>query len=176
MIPAALALALMPVVIAVMGVAAWMSYLAARRITRRIDKIVQAAKRLRSGDYSARVAPTGEDEIARLETDFNAMAFTLDETLTALRTERDTVNGLLQTRRELIAAVSHELRTPVATMRGYLESTLNSWQDMPPAALRQPAHRTARQPVDHARAEEAALPRRSTALGWRWTRQRGCCC
>jgi signal transduction histidine kinase len=126
----------MPVVIAVMGVAALMSYFAARRITRRIDKLVQATTRLRSGDYSARLDPVGEDEIAQLEQDFNAMAATLEKTLTELRTERDTVSGLLQTRRELIAAVSHELRTPVATMRGYLESTLAGWQDAPPSTLR----------------------------------------
>jgi signal transduction histidine kinase len=126
----------MPVVIAVMVVAALMSYFAARRITRRVDKLVQATTRLRSGDYTARLDPVGEDEIAHLEQDFNAMAATLEKTLTELRTERDTVSGLLQTRRELVAAVSHELRTPVATMRGYLESTLAGWQDAAPPTLR----------------------------------------
>ena len=52
------------------------------------------------------------------------MAATLQETLTALQTERDTVTRLLKSQRELTAGVSHELRTPVATMRGYLDSLL----------------------------------------------------
>jgi len=64
------------------------------------------------------------------------MASDLERTLSALEAERDTVTGLLDTRRELVASVSHELRTPVATMRGYLESALANWDDAPPPTLR----------------------------------------
>src|SRR5579884_1778685 len=54
-----------------------------------------------------------------------------------LQNERDRVAALLQERRELIANVSHELRTPVATLRGYLETTLMHWNEMAPANLHQ---------------------------------------
>src|SRR5690606_166706 len=78
----------------------------------------------------------GEDELARLQGAFNAMAAELQRTLGDLQAERDRVAALLEERRRLVAAVSHELRTPVATIRGYLEADLARWDDEPPAGLR----------------------------------------
>jgi signal transduction histidine kinase len=114
------------------------SFLYSRRITRRIQSLAEATDALRAGDYTVRVPVAGEDEVARLQSDFNAMAADLQTAVRALRAERDTVAHLLRARRELVAAVSHELRTPVATMRGYLESTRARWDasDAPPATLR----------------------------------------
>lgn len=109
----------------------------ARRITQRIEMLVSAASAMRAGNYSIRIPVQGEDEVARLQNDFNVMAAHLEETLHELQEERDNVAQLLNERRELIASVSHELRTPVATMRGYLESTLANWNDVPPTMLRQ---------------------------------------
>ena len=60
------------------------------------------------------------------------MADDLGRTLGELQAERDKVTSLLQSRRDLIANVSHELRTPVATIRGYLESTLDGRDEEPP--------------------------------------------
>lgn len=117
--------------------AALVSFVVARGVTRRIESLAAATSRLRSGDYSSRVAVTGADEIAHLQTDFNAMAADLDRARRDLRAERDTVAALLRARQELIASVSHELRTPVATLRGYLESTRTHWHDGPPPTLRQ---------------------------------------
>ncbi|GAB4525581.1 MAG: hypothetical protein OHK0046_41500 [Anaerolineae bacterium] len=99
------------------------AYFISRPITARIEHLAGMTARLRSGDYSARVTVHGLDEVAQLQTDFNAMAATLEEAMTALRTERDMVRNLLQSRREWLATISHELRTPVATLRGYLEVT-----------------------------------------------------
>ena len=113
------------------------SSVVARRTTRRIEALVAATSALRAGDYGIRVPVEGEDEIARLQADFNAMAADLDRALRDLHTERDTVATLLQARRELIASVSHELRTPVATLRGYLESTRTHLNGAPPPTLRQ---------------------------------------
>ncbi|GCE22805.1 sensor histidine kinase [Dictyobacter kobayashii] len=114
------------------------SYIFTRRITRRIEHLALATSMLRSGDYSIRVNIEGEDEIAHLQADFNAMASALESTMRALKEERDNVQTLLNARRELIASVSHELRTPVATVRSYLESSLANWQqDQPPVTLKQ---------------------------------------
>jgi signal transduction histidine kinase len=113
------------------------SYLFARRMTRRIEGLAQAASALRQGNYAMRVPVSGEDEIARLQSDFNAMAADLERTLRELQAERDAVATLLKARRELVASVSHELHTPVATLRGYLESTRVHWEQTPPATLRQ---------------------------------------
>jgi signal transduction histidine kinase len=111
------------------------SYLVARRTTRRLEALAAAAKSLRDGDYTARVDVMGEDEVAQLQANFNAMADDLERTVDALQAERDKVTSLLQSRRDLIANVSHELRTPVATIRGYLESTL-AGRDEEPLKLR----------------------------------------
>jgi signal transduction histidine kinase len=113
------------------------SYLFSRRLVRRIENLAQGAGELRNGNYSVRVPVEGRDEVARLQTDFNAMAADLEHTLYELKEERDNVGTLLNARRELIASVSHELRTPVATIRSYLESALMGWQEQPPETLRQ---------------------------------------
>ncbi len=73
----------------------------------------------------------GEDEIARLQADFNAMAEHLEQTLHELQTERDRVAKLVQAQRQLIASVSHELRTPVATIRSYLDATIQPLDEVP---------------------------------------------
>ncbi len=112
------------------------SFLVARRTTRRLEALVAAAKALRTGDYDARVAVVGEDEVAQLQADFNAMADELEQTLHDLQVERDTVSRLLDARRELVAGVSHELRTPVAIVRATLESALDRWPERPAAVLR----------------------------------------
>ena len=103
------------------------SILFTRRISRRVEDLAAATSALSQGDYSIRIAVDGEDEIARLQADFNVMASALEETMRELKAERDNVRTLLEARRELIASVSHELRTPVATVSGYLESTLANW-------------------------------------------------
>jgi signal transduction histidine kinase len=112
------------------------AYLLSRRTTRRLVALTEAAVRLRGGDYDARVEVQGEDEIAQLQADFNAMASNLRQAMGDLQLERDKVTALLQGQRELVASVSHELRTPVATMRGHLESSKASWDERLPQPLR----------------------------------------
>jgi signal transduction histidine kinase len=112
------------------------SYLFVRHTTARLQALARATGRLRAGDYAIRVPVAGEDEVAELQANFNAMAADLERAVAEVQAERDTVAGLLRARRELVASVSHELRTPVATLRGYLESTLSHWNGDPPATLR----------------------------------------
>jgi signal transduction histidine kinase len=122
-------------VIVMLPPSAIFSYFIARRTTRRLERLAAAAKAMREGDYGARVSVEGEDEVAQLQANFNAMAAELDRTLQDLETQRDTVAHLLQSRRELVVSVSHELRTPVATVRAMLESALKQ-QGARPASLR----------------------------------------
>jgi len=110
------------VLVVVLPPSALFSFLVARRTTARLEKLAAATAALRAGEYSTRVEVEGEDEVAQLQADFNAMAVNLEKTLVELAAERDKVARLLDARRELVASVSHELRTPVATIRGYLES------------------------------------------------------
>jgi signal transduction histidine kinase len=115
--------------------AALASYLFSRRITQRLEGLAQSTSHLRDGDFDSRVTISGEDEIAQLQADFNAMANKLESTLEDLQTERDKVASLLDAQRQLTATVSHELRTPLATIQGYLEPTLEDWEGSPPETL-----------------------------------------
>jgi signal transduction histidine kinase len=110
------------------------SYFVAKQTTRRLEALTRATAALRGGDYAARVPVRGEDELAQLQADFNAMAERLECTLADLSAERDNVARLLRARRELVAGVSHELRTPVATVRATLESLLDHWEIAPTQA------------------------------------------
>jgi signal transduction histidine kinase len=124
-------------ILAALPPSALFSYVFARGASLRILALARATERLRSGDYSTRSPVQGEDEVAQLQANFNAMAVDLERGVQDLRAERDQVATLLAQRRELIASVSHELRTPVATLRGYLESATLRWNDnATPDALR----------------------------------------
>ncbi len=114
---------------------ALLSFLVARRTTRRLEALAEAIEALRQGQYDSRVELVGEDEVARLQSGFNAMASDLARTLSDLEAERDKVASLLQSRRELVAGVSHELRTPVATIRATLESALTGQAEALPDGL-----------------------------------------
>jgi signal transduction histidine kinase len=119
--------------IIVLPLAATVSYVALRPTTRRLDGLTAATGSMREGDLATRVDVQGEDEVARLQADFNAMAADLQRSVAELEGERDTVRHLLEARRELFTAVSHELRTPVATLRAYLDTSLDHLDGGPPA-------------------------------------------
>jgi signal transduction histidine kinase len=106
------------------------SYVFAKRMTKRLEMLATATSALHSGDYSVRINVGGQDELAQLQNDFNAMAAALEKAVADLNAEKAKSESLLQSRRQLVASVSHELRTPVATLRGYLESQLNQPQGL----------------------------------------------
>jgi hypothetical protein len=91
---------------------------AARRFTRPVLLLSEAAAAIGNGDLSARVLAGNDvatnDEMAALLERFNLMAARLDGTVKALRRERD--RG-----QEHLADVSHELRTPLAALRAFVD-------------------------------------------------------
>jgi signal transduction histidine kinase len=104
------------------------SYLLARRLVRRLERLGRAAEAFAAGDLSRRVdteARNGSgDEVSQLAARFNAMADRLSETLAEVAAEKAAVEAALHAKRELVANVSHELRTPLASIRGHTESLL----------------------------------------------------
>ena len=82
------------------------SVLVATRLSRPIDELAAASRRVAAGDYSHPV-PAADGELGDLAASFNAMA-------AGLAAEE-------QRRRDLIGDVAHELRTPIASVRGYVE-------------------------------------------------------
>lgn len=82
--------------------------LLARMISRPLERVGAAARRVAAGDYGARVPRAGSTQLASLADSFNQMSEALEEQ------ERQ--------RAELVANFAHELRTPLTNLRGYLEA------------------------------------------------------
>jgi two-component system, OmpR family, sensor kinase len=85
-----------------------LSYVLARRLTRPIDALSLATRRLAAGEEQVTVPVDGDDELAGLGRSFNAMANELART-------RESQRGFLE-------SVSHELKTPLTAIRGYGEA------------------------------------------------------
>jgi signal transduction histidine kinase len=80
----------------------------ARAVSRPVERLTAAARRMESGDLSVRVEPRGGAELEELAHGFNAMAAALD------RNE--------DLRRRMVSDVAHELRAPLTNIRCELES------------------------------------------------------
>jgi signal transduction histidine kinase len=78
-----------------------------RRIAAPVENLVEAAGRIRSGDYSVRVREDGAPELRSVAQAFNAMTAQLEAS------EKQ--------RRSFLADVTHELRTPLSVIRGQAE-------------------------------------------------------
>jgi signal transduction histidine kinase len=84
------------------------AFLLGRSMGDRVDRLVDTAGQLASGDLAARAPEDGPAELARLGSSLNEMAVSLGQVFDA--------------RRELVAWASHDLRTPVAAIRAMLEA------------------------------------------------------
>ncbi len=88
-------------------------------LTRNLDRLARAVRRLQDGDYSARVTGIrGHDELSDLAEAFNAMAARTERAVGALH-RADAL------RREVLANISHDLRTPLTSIEGYAETILH---------------------------------------------------
>lgn len=74
-----------------------------------VDEASRAADRIATGDLSARVPVTSQDEFGEWALRFNRMADNLAETIARLEAAEER-------NRRFVADVSHELRTPVAAL------------------------------------------------------------
>jgi signal transduction histidine kinase len=87
-------------------VVAWaVGWLLARRITRPITRLEQAAETLGRGEWGHQVPVEGEDEVASLARSFNAMSTRLGDAYAA--------------QAAFVGDVSHELRTPITSIQGF---------------------------------------------------------
>ena len=79
-----------------------------RSIMKPIRQLKDAAVRMSSGDFAARVEVTRPSaEVEELSKAFNSMA--------------DELSEIEQSRREFVANVSHELRSPITSIMGYIQ-------------------------------------------------------
>jgi signal transduction histidine kinase len=78
-----------------------------RRMTRPMDNLIEAARRIEAGDYSAQVREWGPPELRSVARAFNSMSARL--------------KTIDEQRRGFLADVTHELRTPLSVIRGQAE-------------------------------------------------------
>ncbi len=111
------------------GIALSVGYFVTEAITDRILVLGQAAREIARGDLSVRVPVRGQDEMARLGLDFNAMTAQLE----AVEQKKRELDSL---QRDLIAWVSHDLRTPLTSIRAILEALGDGVVDEPETVQR----------------------------------------
>jgi two-component system sensor histidine kinase BaeS len=114
-------LALLSIALAMTALSAALAFPLARRLVRPLQELQATTQRLASGDFSARVTVSADDELGRLGQDFNALAQTLE------RNE--------QARRRWVADISHELRTPLAVLRAEIEALQDGVRPLERAAI-----------------------------------------
>ena len=79
-----------------------------RRMTRPMSNLIDAARRIESGDYSAQIPEWGSADIRSVARAFNSMSARL--------------KTIDEQRRNFMAEVTHELRTPLSVIRGQAEA------------------------------------------------------
>ena len=84
------------------------------RITKPLRQLCEGTKRLREGDYSARVNLRLKNEFSELQNTFNEMAERIEKE-TALRKQSE------DDRKKLILDISHDLKNPLSSVTGYAE-------------------------------------------------------
>jgi two-component system sensor histidine kinase BaeS len=93
------------IVVALVAIAAFGGV---RRMARPMTDLIEAARRIESGDYSVRVAEEGSQDVQSVARAFNAMSARL--------------KTIDEQRRNFMADVTHELRTPLSVIRGQAEA------------------------------------------------------
>ena len=111
-------LAILIVSVGIVALAALVSILFSRTITRPLAKLTSTAHVLASGDYSARVSTDSQSELGELATTFNEMAARLEKDVDELRKQEFW-------RRELIMNITHDLATPLTAIAGLGESLVD---------------------------------------------------
>lgn len=91
--------------------AALVAWFVGSRLLRPLDEIRTATRRMAAGDYSARVRPPGELELASLADDVNVLG--------------DHLAGTERRRSQLLGEVTHEMRTPLTIIGGHLEGLID---------------------------------------------------
>lgn len=83
-------------------------------LTRSINKVNKAVKRIAEGGYSERILLKGQDEVSELAASFNQMAEKVEEKIGEL-------SDIARQKEDFTANFAHELKTPLTSVIGYAD-------------------------------------------------------
>lgn len=96
-----------------------------RQLSKRVASIIEYAGKLSQGDFRARLAAPGHDELGILESKLAETGAKLERMVGELDREHTELEKLERIRKDFVINVSHELRTPLASIQGYTETLLD---------------------------------------------------
>jgi signal transduction histidine kinase len=117
---------LIPVMLLILlplGLSFWGAYTTFRRLARPLTNLLAGIRRVGQGDLEYRLGETGESEIGMAARSFDAMAASLEETISELA-EKQKVEEVSELKSHFISMVSHDLKTPLSSIRGAAENIL----------------------------------------------------
>lgn len=126
----------------------------ARYVSSKLAAIIDYAGKLARGDFEARLARSGNDELDILSQQLNETGEKLQKMFEQLQHEHAELEKLERVRKDFVINVSHELRTPLAAIQGYTETLLDGAIHDPEhnvrflSIIRQNAERLARLTAD----------------------------
>jgi signal transduction histidine kinase/CheY-like chemotaxis protein len=120
-------------------IGALISYFAAHDISKHLDEIREATRRIANGDFAHRLHMITDDEVQELAGSINAMATELESKIEQLQKARDTAQQksmeLEEANKELLqldelksnflSNISHELKAPLVSTKGYVDFILS---------------------------------------------------
>jgi len=93
-----------------LGVALLLAAIAAHSISNRLQRIVQFAERIASGDLTARIASTSDDEIGQVAAALDKTARQFEGNFEALKTSQRQLETLLNSMQDAVIAISPDER------------------------------------------------------------------
>ena len=104
--------------LALTGAVGGLSLVISGLMTRPLGRLSAAARRMAGGELNVRVPVRGNDEVALLAAEFNAMAARLEGQVGALK-------EAARRQEDFIGSFAHEIKTPLTSIIGYAELLLS---------------------------------------------------
>ena len=113
---ASLAVKCMITSMAIIMIAALLMWFIVLKSLKPVEKLKAGASQLAHGNYENRIQLAGKDELAKLASDFNAMAEAIETNMLALHDKTEQLSEKTERQQAFINDLSHEMKTPVTSI------------------------------------------------------------